>query len=58
VTSGELVEDVQHGIFSLVMGAILDEVVGPNVIGPLGAKALSGENPLLGTSRRERAELR
>ena len=36
---GELVDDVQHPIFSSIVCAVLDEVVGPNVIGPLGAQA-------------------
>lgn len=57
-TSGELGEDVQHEIFSPVMGAILDEVVGLNVIGPLGAKALYRRELIAWDPRGERAELR
>jgi len=34
----ELVDHVQHAILPSVMGSILDEVVGPDVVGPLGAK--------------------
>ena len=39
---GKLVDDVEHAILSPVMGTILDEVVGPDVIGPLGAQADAG----------------
>jgi len=31
----ELVDDVQHPIFPAIMGAILDEVVGPDMVGML-----------------------
>ena len=33
---GELVDDVEHADFASIMGAILDEVVGPDVIAALG----------------------
>jgi hypothetical protein len=39
---GELVDDVEHAIFSPIMGAVLDKVVGPDMVGPLGAKADAG----------------
>lgn len=38
----ELVDDVEHAILSPVMGAVLDKVVGPDMVGPLGAKADAG----------------
>jgi hypothetical protein len=31
----ELVDDVQHSIFPAIMGAILDEVIGPDMVGML-----------------------
>ena len=34
----ELVDHVEHAIFPSVMGSILDEVIGPDMVGPLGAK--------------------
>ena len=39
---GELVDDVEHPVFAALMGAILDEVVGPDVIGILGPQADAG----------------
>jgi hypothetical protein len=33
---GELVEDVGHAVLPSVMGAVLDEVVGPDVVGAFG----------------------
>ena len=30
---GELVDDVEHAVLASIMGAVLDEVVGPDVIG-------------------------
>ena len=33
---GELVDDVEQANFAPVMDALLEKVVGPNVIGPLG----------------------
>lgn len=36
---GELVDDVQHSELPPFMGPVLDEVVGPNMVGPLGAQA-------------------
>jgi hypothetical protein len=49
----EFVDDVQHAIFSPVMGSVLDEVLGPDVIGALGAQAdarsvIEPEPPALG----------
>src|SRR6478735_8229611 len=38
----ELVDDVEHTILSPVMGAVLDKVVGPDMVGPLGAKTDAG----------------
>ena len=35
---GELVDHVQHPVLAAVMGAILDEVVGPDVVRALGAE--------------------
>ena len=50
--SGELVNDVQHAELPAVVGTILDEVVGPDMVGPLGSKPHTGaviqpEPPLL-----------
>jgi hypothetical protein len=33
---GELVDDVEQADFAPVMGALLEEVVGPDVVGALG----------------------
>ena len=33
--AGELIDDVQHSILSPIMGAVLHEVIGPDVIGTL-----------------------
>src|SRR3954469_1295236 len=33
---GELVDDVEHAEFASIMGALLDEVVRPDVVGALG----------------------
>jgi hypothetical protein len=33
---GELVDDVEQADFAPVMGALLEKVVGPDVVGPLG----------------------
>ena len=35
----ELVDHVEHAILPSVMGSVLDEVVGPDMVGPLGAQA-------------------
>jgi hypothetical protein len=35
---GELVNDVEHAKFPAIVGAVLDKVVGPHVIGVLGAQ--------------------
>jgi len=35
----ELIDDVQHSVFPSVMGAALDEVVGPDMIATLRAQA-------------------
>ena len=40
--SRELVDDVQHAIFASVMGTILDEVVGPDMVRMLGPKTDAG----------------
>ena len=33
---GELIDDVEHSIFPAIVGAVLDKVVGPDVIAVLG----------------------
>ncbi len=38
----ELVDHVEHPVFPALMRAILDEVVGPNMVRPLGAKTDAG----------------
>ena len=38
----ELVDDIQHAVLPSVMGAILDEVVGPDMVGPLGPQTDAG----------------
>ena len=38
----ELVDDVQHPVFPAFMRAILDKVVGPDMVRPLGAKTDAG----------------
>jgi len=38
----EFVDDVEHAILSPVMGAVFDEVIGPDMVGALGAKADAG----------------
>ena len=35
----ELVDHVEHAILSPIMGAVLDEIVRPDMVGPLGAQA-------------------
>ena len=35
----ELVDDIQHAIFSPVMGAVLDEVIGPDVVAMFRAQS-------------------
>src|SRR5918998_399959 len=49
----ELVDDVEHAVLPSVMGAVLDEVVGPDMVGALGPQAEAGavrqpEPPALG----------
>ncbi len=39
---GELVEDVEHTDLAPVVGAVLDEVVGPDVIAVLGPEPDAG----------------
>ena len=39
---GELVDDVEHADSASIMGAILDEVVGPHVIAVLGPQPDAG----------------
>lgn len=36
---GELVDDIEHAELAAVMSAVLDEVAGPDVIGPLRPQA-------------------
>lgn len=38
----ELVQDVQHAVLPAVVGSVFDEVVRPNVIGPLGPQTDAG----------------
>ena len=33
---GEFIDDVEHSIFPAIVGAVLDKVVGPDVIAVLG----------------------
>jgi hypothetical protein len=33
---GELVDHVEHAVFAAIVGAVLDEVIGPDVVGMLG----------------------
>src|SRR5947209_8762404 len=33
---GELVDDVEHAKFAPIMGALLDKIIGPDVVGALG----------------------
>ena len=35
---GELVDDIERPIYPPIMRSILDEVVGPDMVGPLGTK--------------------
>lgn len=35
---GELVDHIEHSIFSSIVGAVLDEVIGPDVIAALGTQ--------------------
>ena len=37
--TGELIEDIQHPVLATVMGAMLDEVVGPDMVRPLRPQA-------------------
>jgi hypothetical protein len=39
---GELVDDVEHAVLPSLMGAVLDEVVGPDVVRVFGAQAEAG----------------
>ena len=39
---GELIDDVEHAVLAPVMRAVLDEVVGPDVIGLLGPQTDAG----------------
>jgi hypothetical protein len=39
---GELVDEVEHAILPPFVRAILDEVIGPDVVGPLGAQTDTG----------------
>ena len=51
--AGELIDDVEHAILPPVMGPILDEVIGPDMVGMLGPEPDAGsviepEPPALG----------
>ena len=51
--SGELIDDIQHAELPAVVGAVLDEVVGPDMVGALGSEPHTGaviqpETPLPG----------
>ena len=35
----ELVDDVQHAVLPPFVGAVLDEVIGPDMVRPLGAQS-------------------
>ncbi len=35
--AGELVQDIEHAKGPLVMGPVMNEVIGPDMVGPLGA---------------------
>src|SRR6056297_3999641 len=53
----ELVDDVQHAELPAVVGAVLDEVIGPDMVGPLGSEPHAGaavqpQTPLLRLLRR------
>ena len=39
---GELVDEVEHAILPSFVRAILDEVIGPDMVGPLGAQTDTG----------------
>src|ERR1700690_541620 len=39
---GELVDDVEHAVLPAIMGALLDEVVGPDVVGMLRPQTNAG----------------
>ena len=39
---GERVDHVEHAVLSPVMSAVLDNVIGPDMVGPLGAKTDTG----------------
>jgi hypothetical protein len=41
----ELVDDVEHPVFATIMGTVLDEVIGPDVIGTLRPQADAGAIP-------------
>ena len=38
---GELVDEVEHAILPPFVRAILDEVIGPDMVGPLGAQTVA-----------------
>ena len=46
---GELVDDVEHAVLPAIVGAVLDEVVGPDVIGML--RPQPDARPLVSQSR-------
>lgn len=39
---GIFIDHVEHAVFATVMGAVFDEVIGPDVVAPLGPQADTG----------------
>ena len=35
---GELVDDIEHAVFPRIVGAVLHEVVGPDMVGAFGSQ--------------------
>jgi len=33
---GELIDDIEHAVFSRIVGAVLHEIVGPDMVGTFG----------------------
>jgi hypothetical protein len=42
IAMGELVGDVEHAVLPAIMSAVLDEVVGPDVVGMLRPQTNAG----------------
>ena len=38
----ELIDHIEHPVLAAIMGAVLDEVVGPDMVGMLGPQADAG----------------